>query len=380
MTVRPGYTPAPGERFQILTADGVSGKFDQVDGAIAVYGSNDVTIVFAPSFDVDALARCGKAIAKAGGAFASARSSALGLCVQSALKCVQTVVAGPTRDTCLVKARTGCIKQLDKIDGAEGKFRSAVGKACATVSDSTLLGTIGLGFDVVASACAADFTTPLTTLASVTECTVRQHACTSDVMVGAEWPRASELLGLAGVPPAEIAGLACLPNHPGTGADLGDPAAVGKAAVRCAQKTGKAGQKLVAARLKALQSCATATFACVSNKFDEPTCVTKATGTCTKAFASLAKTESIVADTIAKSCAAPLAFTALAGPAGANLDASAAACADVGVGSLATVDDYARCLFRRLTCGAEALLRFQAPRSAELFTAVGRSATSAFCP
>jgi hypothetical protein len=239
----------------------------------------------------------------------------------------------------------------------------------------------GLGYDAVGDACAEDFGTPLSTLASVTECVVREHACISDAIVDAEWPRARELLGLAGVPPAALATLACLPDHGGGGGDLGDPKGAGKALTRCVQKTAKASQKLVTSRLQSLQRCAAATFACVSTKSSDPSCLTKATTACDKAFDGLAKAENALSATVAKSCAdPPLGFVALTGAAGANVDALGAECATLGVDAVTTLDDYATCLLRRHTCASEALLRFEAPRTATLFPTVGHTSSSAFCP
>ncbi len=382
VNVLPGLTPTLGQRFTILTAARVLGKFDQVERVFVTYGGTEVAIALAPSFDVAAAARCTKGLSKAGAAFAGARASSLGSCVQGALKCVETMAAGPVRDACLAKAGAACAKQLAKIVTAEGKLRSAVAKACGgALGDATLLAADGLGYDALAAACAEDFATPLSTLASVTECVVREHACAGDAIVAAGWPRARELLALAAVPSSDIAGLSCLPDHGGSGADLGDPAGAGKAVVRCAQKAAKSSQKLVATRQKSLQRCAAATFACASTKADDPSCAAKATTTCDKAFGALAKADAALTAAVAKGCAdPPLAFTAVTSAAGANVGALAADCASLGVATLSTLGDYASCLVRRSTCAAEALLRFEAPRSTTLFPSVGRTASSPFCP
>lgn len=57
-----------------------------------------------------------------------------------------------------------------------------------------------------------------------------------------------------------------------------------------------------------------------------------------------------------------------------------AACAALGVPTLASAADYASCLARRQRCAAEDLTRLELPRAAALLATVGRAAASPFCP
>ena len=167
----------------------------------------------------------------------------------------------------------------------------------------------------------------------------------------------------------------------GGGAALGDPKTLGKAAIKCQKALGKSGTKLAAAKLKRLQACAQAGFACVQQKPGDAACLTKASGKCGKALAGLTADRAKLAAALGKACGPPaLEATDLLGVAGLGFDAEAGPCADRGVATLASVTDVAACVAATAACRADALFGAESPRAGELLAGLGRdAATDAPC-
>jgi hypothetical protein len=71
-------------------------------------------------------------------------------------------------------------------------------------------------------------------------------------------------------------------------------------------------------------------------------------------------------------------------PNAANLDGSAAECAQFGVPALGDLEQYKQCVFQQHECRVEELLRFEAPRAETLIEELGlappRRFPSEFCP
>ncbi|MEO7435009.1 MAG: hypothetical protein ABI080_05935 [Candidatus Binatia bacterium] len=103
-------------------------------------------------------------------------------------------------------------------------------------------------------------------------------------------------------------------------------------------------------------------------------CVTKAGGTCTKAFAGFSKLTASFGAAITKACgAAPLVPADLLAAEGLGMAALAERCAAVGVPSLATVTDVTACLERQIACRTDHALESATPGLGELLDLGGVS-------
>jgi hypothetical protein len=115
------------------------------------------------------------------------------------------------------------------------------------------------------------------------------------------------------------------------------------------------GAKLLKTRLKAVQQCATAVFACAQVDAGDAACVAKARATCAKAFAGLGASgdEADLVTAVVKGCAGgTLTGDDLRSAIGLGFDASAAECATLGVPSLDGPTQIGECVGRRLGCRA----------------------------
>ncbi len=165
----------------------------------------------------------------------------------------------------------------------------------------------------------------------------------------------------------------CPPRADGTELGL-DPAGPGKALVKCAKALGNVGAKLAAARLKHLQKCVNAAFACVQVKPNDAGCPVKAGSTCGKEIGKLPADESKARAKIVKACAPPaIAPSDLRIAAGLGFDAEASICADRGVAMLTSAADVASCVVAEHACRVDDLLGIEAPRAAELLQLAGRN-------
>lgn len=165
----------------------------------------------------------------------------------------------------------------------------------------------------------------------------------------------------------------CAPRADGGGQGLGTPAPRGKAIARCAKGLETAGAKFAAAKLSRLQHCVRAAFACRQLKPGDAACTDKTARTCAKSVAAIAKDRVKLSDAVAKACGAPaVAFADVLALAGIGYGSEIGPCAEVGVGTLATLADLTTCVRLRHECGAERLLAMQVPRAGELLLAGGR--------
>ncbi len=380
-----GFTPAANQTFQFLQGGTVTGTFDAVSGADVQYGPAGIMLSPPTALTAipKALVKCGAAITKAGTSYTSARLKTLDGCVAPTLKCVEETAAGAKRDACVAKANTSCGKDLAKVAALATKLTGAIGKACTgAVSVADALNAAGLGYSGVGDACTNDFSTALSTFATIEQCVLRAHACRGETILDAQAPRTKELmLRVAGIAPADLDALACLPDHNGTGADLGAPKGAGKAVTKCEGTLTKAGDTFLAKQMKSLGGCVGAVFACVIEKPGVTACITKAHAKCDKAFAAIDAAATALENAVTKSCAPPaVAFDDLSAAAGVDVGVLGSDCAALGVASLVTPADYATCLVHRETCNAEDLVRFEAPRADDLLGLVGRSLSQPFCP
>jgi hypothetical protein len=316
---------------------------------------------------------CQKAILKAGGAFAARKLARLDRCVDGLLACVQTK---PGDLACRTKAANRCTTALVAIAQEEVRFIDTVAAKCDVLAPTDLLAVAGLADDRLSTECADTFATPVADALDVGACLARQHECRIEQLFDVEAPRSRELLAVAGL---TLAPTTCLVDHAGSGADVG-ATDLGKTVARCAAAVKKAGRALATARLRGLAGCVQRLFTCVQRKQEDPTCLGKAAGACTRLLAATDTVAAKLAPAIDRRCAAAaVAFSTLEADTGLNLTALAGACAALGVPTLASISDYETCVLRQHVCQAESLLRFEAPRAPDLLAAAGLTLSTG-CP
>lgn len=332
--------------------------------------------------------KCQAAIEKAGTKFVGKKLRSLDTCAHGVLKCIQTKAdADAKQQACVVKAGQKCAQASSggfaKIAAAEDQLVATIRKYCEVegLSPEDLRRIDGLGFDKLAADCPS-----LATVRDIAACIAVQHACRAEQMFQVQAPRARELIDEAVAAAGLTApALTCL-DHLGGGDNLDDPKRTGKLIVQCESTIMKAGTKLVSTKLRSLDKCVDAIFACVQTKagVDRQECLAKAGTTCAKQFGKILAEASKVRPAVDKKCspdpAALPAFyeTALSVADGANLAAPTAECALVGADP-ATYAGYKVCLVDQHEARADALLRFQAPRADELLALVGCDLESLAC-
>jgi hypothetical protein len=323
-----------------------------------------------------AATKCQTSVAKGALALVNASLKGRAACIAGLMKCVQTK---PGDAACLTKASGKCDGYEAKLDAAAAKLGATLGSACAGSIDfvNHVRSASGLGYDVHAAACATAGT-PLGSLGDVAACIVNQHECQSDQLLGAEAPRAGELLRVGGV-----GVVPCLVDRGGTGEGAGDPKLAGKPVDKCATAIVKAGSGYVGKKLKGLGTCVAKAFACVQTKPGDAACLAKVQATCNKELAKLGVERGKVAGAIDKACAT-LDFTGLVrAPFGVNLGALAGQTpGGVPFGNVDALGAYVEALQRQHDCLAEDLFRFAAPRAEQLLGLLPTPITlrSDFCP
>ena len=315
---------------------------------------------------------CARAIRAAAGKHARTTLASLAKCTQAALRCIQLA---PGDAPCVGKAGAACAKAVAAIAAREAGLAAKVEKKCAALGVADVRAAGGLGFDDAAAACAAAGA-PLAELADVGRCVARAATCRAARLLGAETPRAGEVLRLAG---QSVPSLDCLPDRGGTGAGVGDPKGAGKALLTCQRATVGGGAKVVQARLAAAEKCVGALFACVEMRPGDGACLAAAGRACAVGDAKVATAEDKLAAALRKPCDA-VPFAALAAAEGANVGALAGECDAYGVAPLATLDGYRECLRRQHACRAADLVAAASPRARELLALVGAALAEPFCP
>ncbi|MEB2283139.1 MAG: SBBP repeat-containing protein [Myxococcales bacterium] len=313
-----------------------------------------------------AIAKCTKALAKAGAKAAGSRQKHLQKCLLAAFACAQQK---PGDAACTAKATATCGKELGKFPGENTKLAAGIQKACSTapLTIDDLKNAAGLGYGSETGACADRGVAALTTVADVASCVLAEHACRAENLVGSQVPRAAELLMLAGRNPASE--LPCLgAPADGAGAHLG---AAAKAAVKCQKAITKAAAKLASARMKTFQKCAAAVMTCVQVKPADAKCRAKASAACAKLVAKLTATGSGAASKLAaavgKGCGkAPLTVTDANAVAGLGFDAAAGECAALEAPPLGSLAALADCVARRHACRVDQMLENELPRLREI--------------
>jgi hypothetical protein len=323
-----------------------------------------------------AAVKCAKAIEKAGAKFAAQKLKRLQKCLNAELACVQQK---PTDQRCRDKAQARCAKEIAAIAKDETKLGTTITKACGMkragqppqVAPADLLDATGLGYASETAPCIQQFMLAgLDDVDDVAACVTRQHECRVEQMLGAQIPRAFELLERAGRDPA--AEFACLPTG-SNGADqgLGQPKNRVKALVKCGKAITTASGRFVKSKLGVARKCADKVYACVQLKDADVACVDKAKSACAKAFAKLTAPgrgiEARLVATVIKACSdSDLAAGDLLAAEGLGFGAFATECDALGVAPLDSPASIAECLKRRLECRTEQLLDLEVPRLREL--------------
>ncbi len=324
--------------------------------------------------------KCQNGIKRAGAVYTAKRLKSLDKCANGVLKCVQEK---PGDSKCLDSATIACSgEMIGKRGSLEADFRDALASKCEdeglTVAD--LLDPDTLGFDGIASECAAILGSSVASIGDIADCVLAQHECTAERIFGAEEPRAGELLTLVRNRGASFDAPPCLADFGAAGAV---DAPLNKAVDKCEGQIKSAGSKFAIAKLRSLERCIDALLSCDVVKPGDSSCLAKASSTCSRELAKIETEAAKMGPSIDKRCSADsLAFGVLAGTDGANLDALTPTCADLGVSPLDSLAAYETCLFRQHSCEAEELLRFEAPRSEELLSQLSPPVPlhSNFCP
>ena len=302
--------------------------------------------------------KCQKTLAKAGTTFALARMKSLGACVAKAFACVQQKGGDPG---CLTKAGGACAKTEAARQKAADKVGASVAKSCGepALAAADLTGMAGLGFGAEASGCDDFGVASVDDADDVARCLVARHACRAEALVGTAFPRARQLLALAGRDPTLEA--SCLPpgGPGGAGAD-------GKGLVKCQKGLAKAGTAYAKARLQARQACAAVVLACLQVKTTDPECLPKAKAKCTKLDAKVEAALAKIAPALAKACGGALAFADVIGAGGVGFGLRVGECSALDVAPLDSVATIAACLGAQHACRVDQLVEGQTPRAAEL--------------
>lgn len=370
-TPKPTLTPAPEVCDDCIDND-LDGFVDRKDAGDCTARANGMEQGLGTKAAGKAIAKCTKGLAKAGTKLAGSRQKHLQKCLTAVFACVQQK---PNDAKCAAKATATCAKEIAKLPGERSKLASGVQKACgAPLTVDDLKNTAGLGYDFEVGACGARGVAALATVGDVATCVLAEHACRAESLVGAQVPRAAELLTAAGRNPASE--FPCLgASADGAGAGLSDAA---KAAVKCQRAITKAGTKLASARFKTFQKCAAAVTTCIQVKPSDAKCRTKAGATCTKQLAKLSAAGSgaaaKLAAAIGKGCGkAPLTVADVLAAPGLAFDARAGECAALEAppsGSLAALAD---CVARHHACRVDQMLENELPRLRELLAIAGVS-------
>lgn len=169
----------------------------------------------------------------------------------------------------------------------------------------------------------------------------------------------------------------CPPRADGQELGLNRPGKAAKALAKCSKTLGQAGAKFAAARMKHLQKCAAAAFACVQQKPGDAACVAKADRSCAKELAKSAADEVKLHGAVLKACDAPAVDPVdLRSVAGIGYEMQAPVCQERGVATMSSAGDVADCVIAQHACRVDDMLAGEVPRADELFRLVGHDPAS----
>ncbi len=329
--------------------------------------------------------RCQKTANKGVGKYLSTWAKTYTKCVGAIAACVQTTNSDPT---CLAKAVDGCNKTIPHLGDDTEKDAGAVledadiTSFCGSLTPTeTFDDEGGPRFGLLSDPCQNRFGRSISFIQNYAGCLLEQTNCVAERLFLVQMPRARDLLEGAGVTVGHAvdAQRSCLLNESGAGA-LGSDPKPGKALLACEKSAGKAGVSFALKARASFAKCADAIMNCAQLKRTQK-CVDSAAKTCAKKVTSVDGAQTKLASTVAKACG-KIPIDDLLNDNGGNVTALTSLCAGVGVGSLATLDDYGTCLARYERCQVEDSVDFTVPRIEEFFTATQQPSAfnSSFCP
>ena len=355
---------------------GVPGEIDRTDPSCALPDGGGVGIGDAKRGK--SLVKCASTIQKSGAAYEKKRLGGLQKCVDGVLACVQAKNADAK---CLTAAEGTC----DKILGAgftkdDAALSAKITKACGppAVQPTDLTGITGLGFGTAGpnSACGIVGAPIPTDAASVATCVVKTHACRAAAAFGIEAPRAAGLLALVNHDAATEVPCLQPSTDVGGSTNLGDPK-TGKVLAKCESSMKKAGAKLIATELKAMQKCVLGVFSCIQVSPNDTKCLPKAQTVCDKAYDALQDQNKglrpTIANSVLKACSKADIADAIAAD-GLGFESLESTCFALGApniqsGFLTT----GLCLGYSHVCRAGQLLEGENPRLRELLVLGGHA-------
>jgi cysteine-rich repeat protein len=212
------------------------------------------------AFSSKTIATCQKAANKAAQKLLAAKLSASTSCAERLLGCqLGEDLDGGDFASCATGASAKCASALEKISAARTKLGEALAGKCDDLTDANLRSTRGVGYSIVADACAELSPAGASdTLAAISDCVDRMLLCRGDDIVESMIPRAYEVLDRAGVIASSAALFPCLdvrPASPASGSDT-------KSLLGCQKAIHKGGQKKLKAQQKAVYGCADSYLGC----------------------------------------------------------------------------------------------------------------------
>lgn len=293
------------------------------------------------AFSSKTLATCQKAANKAAQKLLAAKLSAATTCAESLLGCqLGEELDGGDFTSCATGVSAKCSSALGKVSTARVKLGEALARKCDDLTNANLRSTRGVGYSIVADAC-ADLSPAGSSddLAAISDCVDRSLLCRGDDIVESMIPRAHEVLDRAGILASSPDLFPCLDARaasPASGSDT-------KSLLSCQKALHKGGQKKLKAQQKGVYACADSFLRCQleidrleSTLAAGAECATKAAPKCDAKLGKIAAAVTKRDDGVASACGAIAVSELSAGLGFATTCPAAAtvgdvnACADVG--------------------------------------------------
>jgi cysteine-rich repeat protein len=306
-------------------------------GTLALIAIAGGTVVAeAASFSSKTLAVCQKAANKAAQKLLSAKLSAATRCAEGLLGCqLAEELDGGDFSTCASGVSAKCSSALGKVTSARAALGSLLAGKCAALTDANLGSTRGVGYSVIADAC-ADLSPVGSShgLAAITDCLDRSLLCRGDDIVESLIPRAYEILDRAGVLASSSDLFPCLDVRVASSASGSET----KSLLSCQNAIHKGGQKKLKAQQKGVYACADAFLRCQlqvdrleSSLAEGVECIAAASPKCDAKLSKLASAAAKRDDGVTSACGSIAIGDVLAGLGFVATCPAAESVSDVGV-------------------------------------------------
>ncbi len=351
---------------------------------------------------------CQQQLGTSGGVLVEQYLGGARACALAAFQCVQDQ---PGDARCLARAHDACLHGAPWLAGGSdalaAAFERQVNPACGVLEMAELLGPEALGH--AAGRC-GEFGVALDTPGDLARCVALQHRCRALALLGAEMPRAGEMLGLAGFkdgPAACVgAGMDARGKAVASASPRGRPRPVRQprnareasrrasraddpgptaASAICQDGIARTGQWFARDWQKFVRPCLEAEWACTQQPAaGRAACQASARALCAAEWARVTGATRGLRDQfvryVSDACGASrLPAADLLRAEGLGFAAHADACARAGVPALEDAGDVAACLVRRVECGTARIVARQVPRAPELLAAAGIDAAVLAC-